>query len=191
MKKRFLSIVAVAMVMMFLSVGSAFAAEDGKNFIANKVGVGYQGMVAGSFLNGLSVRGWITDRVGLEGNIFYGQADVDIEGQDYIKGDLWMLEAKAMYAFIVRSNSKFYAGAKLGYGQISVDYHGTEILDGESIWAPGVFVGAEYSLPSVPELGLNFEVGYQGVIFNNNVHDIDVDIQIHGINAVVGVHYYF
>ncbi len=56
MKKRFFSFVAVTMVVMFLSVGSVFAAEDGKNFIANKVGVGYQGMFAGSYINGISVR---------------------------------------------------------------------------------------------------------------------------------------
>lgn len=191
MKKRFLSFVAVAMVMMFLSVGSAFAAEDGKNFIANKVGVGYQGMVAGSFLNGISVRGWITDRIGLEGNIFYGQADLDVNGNDAFKADLWMLEAKAMYAFIVKSYSKFYAGAKVGYGQVTAETGSTKMLDGESIWTPGIFVGAEWSFPQLPEVGFNFDVGYSGLIFNNSINGTDVDLNVHGVNATFGIHYYF
>jgi len=191
MKKRFLSIVAVAMVMMFLSVGSAFAAEDGKNFISNKVGVGYQGMVAGSFLNGLSVRGWIGERVGLEGNVFYGQADLDVNGNDAFKADLWMLEAKAMYAFIVKSYSKFYAGAKVGYGQVTAETGSSKLLDGESIWTPGIFVGAEWSFPQLPEVGFNFDVGYSALIFNNSVGSADIDLNIHGVNATFGIHYYF
>jgi hypothetical protein len=195
MKKRFFSFVAVTMVVMFLSAGSVFAADDAKNFISNKVGVGYQGMVVGSFLNGLSVRGWIGDRIGLEGSGFYGKADLDVEygGSPVMamKGDFWMLEAKAMYAFIVRSNSKFYAGAKIGYGQITADFYGTKFLDGESVWEPGVFIGSEWSFPGLPEVGFNFDIGYTGVIFNNDVQGLDVDLQLHGVTATFGVHYYF
>jgi purine-cytosine permease-like protein len=71
MKKGFLSCVAIAILMVFLSVGSVFAADEAtKNFISSKVGIGYQGMIAGNLLNGASVRGWIGDRIGLEGNFF-------------------------------------------------------------------------------------------------------------------------
>ncbi len=194
MKKGFRFLVVMALA-LFLSVGSAFAADEaGKNFINNKVGVGYQGMVVGSYLNGLSARGWIGDRVGLEGSIFYGNADVEIDNYDMMDGDLWMLEFKAMYAFIVRDFSKFYVGGKLGYGQISADFGSTSVLDGESIWAPGVFVGAEWSFPQLPEVGFNFDVGYSGLIFNNEVgpdDSLDVDIRMHGVNATFGIHYYF
>ncbi|MFA5322971.1 MAG: hypothetical protein WC373_09885, partial [Smithella sp.] len=171
------------------------ADEAGKNFMTNKVGVGYQGMVVGSLLNGLSARGWIGDRVGLEGSVFYGQADVDIEygGSTIVdaEADLWMLEFKAMYAFIVRENSKFYVGGKLGYGQLSVSEGGDDFLDGESIWTPGVFVGAEWNIPSLPELGFNFDVGYTGFIFDNDVEGADVELQLHGLGATFGLHYYF
>jgi len=175
-----------------LSVGSVFAAEDGKNFIANKVGVGYQGMFAGSFLNGISVRGWIGDRIGLEASGFYGKADLEVTGGPDISADFGMLEAKAMYAFIVRSNSKFYAGAKIGYGQLTADSYGTDILDGESVWEPGVFIGSEWSFPGLPEVGFNFDIGYTGVIFDENLPSgEDVDLQLHGVTATFGVHYYF
>jgi len=196
MKREFLRIAALAVFVMFLSVGSVFAADEaGKNFMTNKVGVGYQGMVAGSFLNGLSARGWIGDRFGLEGNVFYGRADLDVEdgGSSVMemKGDLWMIEAKAMYAFIVRDFSKFYAGGKIGYGQISIEEYGYDFLDGESLWTPGVFIGAEWSFPQLPEVGFNFDVGYSGVIFNNNVEGADIDLKLHGVSATFGIHYYF
>jgi len=134
-------------------------------------------MVAGSFLNGLSARGWIGDRIGLEGSMFYGKADVDVNDYDYAEGDLWMIEAKAMYAFIVRDFSKFYVGGKIGYGQIDVSQYGSDYLDGEGFWTPGVFVGAEWSFPQLPEVGFNFDVGYTGLIFDNDIDDDNVEIK--------------
>jgi hypothetical protein len=196
MKKRFLSFMAVTMVVMFLSAGSVFAADDAKNFISNKVGVGYQGMVVGSLLNGLSARGWIGDRVGLEGSVFYGKADIETTSAGYTDdtdADLWMLEVKAMYAFIVKSYSKFYVGGKIGYGQVSVSGNGSDYIDGEALWTPGVFVGAEWSFPQLPEVGFNFDVGYSAVLFNPTINgpNEDVDIKMHGVNATFGIHYYF
>jgi hypothetical protein len=186
MKKRFFSFVAVTMVVMFLSAGSVFAADDAKNFISNKVGVGYQGMVVGSFLNGISVRGWIGDRIGLEGSGFYGKADVKEDDYKMLDADLWTIEAKAMYAIIVRSYSKFYAGAKIGYGQINATY-GSDRIDNKGFWTPGAFIGAEWSFPQLPEVGFNFDVGYSGIIYDND----NIEINLHGINATFGVHYYF
>lgn len=207
MKKRFLSCVAVAMVMMFLSVGSVFAADDaGKNFMSNKVGVGYQGFFGGNLLNGLSVRGWIGDRVGLELTGFYGTVSGEVEEYGYknsFDADLWLIEAKAMYAFLVRSNSKFYAGGKIGYGQIGASvpsglpFNIDEIansIDGTSLWTPGLFVGAEWNFPGLPELGLNFDVGYQWLLYNNKLHDdpyVYLDLSLSGITTTFGIHYYF
>jgi len=195
MKKRFLSFMAVTMVVMFLSAGSVFAADDAKNFISNKVGVGYQGMVVGSLLNGLSARGWIGDRVGLEGSVFYGKADIEATGYRDMDADadLWMLEVKAMYALVVRDFSKFYIGGKIGYGQVSVSEGGLDAIDGEALWTPGVFVGAEWSFPQLPEVGFNFDVGYSAVLFNPTINgpNEDVDIKMHGVNATFGIHYYF
>jgi len=194
MKKGFLSCVAIAMLMVFLSVGSVFAADDAaKNFISSKVGIGYQGMIAGNLLNGASVRGWIGERIGLEGNFFLGAAKATSEGSEVIDADIWSIEAKVMYAPIVRSNSKFYVGAKLGYGQADLKAGGTELAKGTDFWTPGVLVGAEWSFPTIPEVGFNFEVGYSGIIYNSNklLNDADFDIRLHGVNAAIGLHYYF
>lgn len=198
MKKGFMRLVVVIALTLFLSVGSVFAADDaGKNFINSKVGIGYQGMVAGSFLNGLSARGWIGDRVGLEGSVFYGKADIEATDAGYTDmdadADLWMLEVKAMYALVVRDFSKFYIGGKIGYGQVSVSENGWDYIDGEALWTPGVFVGAEWSFPQLPEVGFNFDVGYSAVLFNPTINgpNEDVDVKMHGVNATFGIHYYF
>lgn len=198
MKKGFMSFVVVIALTLFLSVGSAFAQGDaGKNFINSKVGIGYQGMVAGSFLNGLSARGWIGDRVGLEGSVFYGTTEIEATNAGHTDmdadADLWMLEVKAMYALVVRDFSKFYIGGKIGYGQVSVSEGGGDLIDGEALWTPGVFVGAEWSFPQLPEVGFNFDVGYSAVLFNPTINgpNEDVDIKMHGVNATFGIHYYF
>ena len=202
MKKGFFSCVAIVMLMVFLSASSVFAADEfTKNFISNKVGVGYQGMIVGNLLNGVSVRGWIGERIGLEGNFIMGAVKattsnpdipigsftIDASNKD-ISADVWSLEAKAMYALIVRSNSKFYVGGKIGYGRVDIGGFPTQ-----EFWTPGAFVGSEYSLPSIPEVGLNFEVGYSGIIYNstNLPPGTTIDLRLHGVNAAVGIHYYF
>jgi hypothetical protein len=195
MKKGFLSCVAIAMLMVFLSVGSVFAADDAaKNFISSKVGIGYQGMIAGNLLNGASVRGWIGERIGLEGNFFLGAVKATAGGENAIDADIWSFEAKVLYAAIVRSNSKFYVGAKVGYGQADLKL-GDGFIDikGTDFWTPGVLVGAEWSFPTIPEVGFNFEVGYSALIYNSNKlpDDADFDLRIHGVNAAIGIHYYF
>ena len=203
MKKGFLRCAAIAMLMVFLSVGSVFAADEaGKNFISNKVGVGYQGMVAGSFLNGISMRGWIGERVGLEANGFYGSVNTEIEEGGYGKSDfdanLWLIEAKAMFAVVSRSYSKFYVGGKMGYGQINASgdsgYPMFEGIDGTSFLTPGVFIGSEWSFPQLPEVGFNFDVGYSWLLYDNKVNEDPyayMKIGLSGISATFGIHYYF
>lgn len=183
MKKRFLSIVAVAMVVMFLSVGSVFAADGaGKNFISNKVGVGYQGMVAGDYLNGISARGWIGNNFGLEASVFYGSIDADVNGYGNVTdSDMTLFEAKAMYAFLVKQNSRFYVGAKGGVGKLDYD------IDDDTVWTCGAFVGSEWNFQGIPELGFNFDVGYNYIDYD----DDHVDIKLDGIAATFGIHYYF
>jgi hypothetical protein len=197
MKKGFLRCAAIAVLMVFLSVSSVFAADDaGKNFISNKIGVGYQGMVVGSFLNGISVRGWIGDRVGLEASGFYGRVDANVEQgdvkHDLAKADLALVEAKAMYAVVARSNSKFYLGGKIGYGRLGVSGGGN--IDGSNIWTPGLFIGSEWSFPGLPEVGFNFDAGYSWLLYNNKV-DSDpyayLNLNLSGVSATFGVHYYF
>lgn len=181
MKRRILGYVAVMVTVICLCAAPSFAADNAK------IGVGYQGMFAGNLLNGLSVRGWVgpNTAIGVEGNFFYGALEVD-EPVD-LDADLLMLEIKAMYAFIIKTNSRFYAGGKFAYGQYSIDPVNFE----GKIYIPGIFVGAEWNFPSLPEVGFNFEVGYNYAIDNNEIDGDEVDLNLHGVNVGLGIKYYF
>jgi hypothetical protein len=100
-----------------------------------------------------------------------------------------MLELKAMYAFIVRTNSRFYAGGKFGYGRLDADIVGYDAK--VDAYVPAVFVGAEWNFPQLPELGFNFEVGYSYAILEGNDVLDGTDLDLSGINVGMGIKYYF
>lgn len=190
MKKRLFTCVAIATLMVFMVAGPAMA--EGDNYLSNRVGVGYQGMIAGDLINGISVRGWVGDNFGLEGSFSYGGVGVDIDGYNVADADLMLFEAKAMYAFVVKSNSRFYIGAKAGYGTIDVEFDGDTILD-DDLWELGAFVGAEWSFPTIPEVGFNFDIGYNYIKYEEDLpyDGPELEIALDGIAATFGIHYYF
>lgn len=177
MKRRILGYVAVMVTVICLCAAPSFAADNAK------IGFGFQGLIAGNMLNGASVRAWLgpNTAIGLEGNFFYGKGEIEYDSGSDADADLWMLEAKGMYAFLVRPNSRFYGGLKLGFGQFDADGE-----DG-SVISPGIFAGAEYNFPQLPEVGFNFEVGYNYL----RVSPDEVDVDVHGINVGLGIKYYF
>jgi len=180
------------MVVMFLSVGSVFAAEDGKNFITNKVGVGYQGIFAGSLLSGISVRGWVNNNFGLEGTLCYGNVDVDDNMSGFnMDSDVVLFEAKAMYAPIVKTNSRFYVGAKANYGQLNVNNALGFDDEDFNMWGLGGFIGAEWNLREIPELGFNFDVGYTYLNVEDDSDNLDIETELDGTYVAFGIHYYF
>ena len=180
MKRRILGYVAVMVTVICLCAAPSFAADNAK------IGFGFQGLIAGNMLNGASVRAWLgpNTAIGLEGNLFYGALEVD---DTDIDADLFMLEIKAMYAFIIKTNSRFYAGGKFAYGQYDLDPYNFE----GKMYIPGIFVGAEWNFPSLPEVGFNFDVGYNYVIDNNEIDGNDVDLNLQGVNVALGIKYYF
>ena len=172
-----------AAALIVLACAMPALAEEGKgNYISNKIGVGYQGMVASDYLNGISVRGWIGNNFGLEASVFYGSIDADVNGYGNVTdSDMTLFEAKAMYAFLVKQNSRFYVGAKGGVGKLDYD------IDDDTVWTCGAFVGSEWNFQGIPELGFNFDVGYNYIDYD----DDHVDIKLDGIAATFGIHYYF
>ncbi len=164
----------------------AFAAE---NCNANKLGVGYQGIFFGDMMSGVSGRYWIGPNIGVEGTLFYGNAKFKAEGSDEVKAQLLMLDLKGMYAFLVRQNSKFYAGGQVAFGYYD---SGSNRFTAGYFFAPGLLVGAEWCIPSLPELGFNFELGYKYVIDRNEApNGSKYDVDLHGMNLSIGAHYYF
>lgn len=140
-----------------------------------QIGVGYEGMFLGEFLQGLSARAWF-DQLGVEGNL--QQASVDVYGDDF---DVYLLSGKVFYAPIVKENSQFYIGLEGGFGQI--DYSASDM----DITLFGPFFGAEYRFAELPEMGFCWEVGYRFTDFEMDDDDAELD----GISISLGLHYYF
>jgi outer membrane protein W len=201
MKK--LQVIGVTVALLVLGIaGCAQASEIGKEW---KFGVGFESMYAGSLLNGLSARAW-TGPLGMEVDLFQGSAKAKVDVADSTveaRANMWAAELKGMYAFVEKKNSKFYAGANVNYAGFSgkVDLPDSEDggkIDGSYMWTFGPFIGSEFNFDALPELGLNFEVGY---MFNNSqikvvsndptANEIKAKIDLYGINLALGVHYYF
>ena len=155
--------ISTAILAALLLCSPALAADQASDW---KVGAGYQAMWAGEFLNGISARAWYQDR-------FVG-------------------EIKLMYAPIVREYSKFYIGAQGSIGQFELD--GDLIDYKDEIYGFGVFIGSEFHFQEIPELGFNFDVGYKHYFYEDKPYGSsgpEVDIELKGVGATFGIHYYF
>jgi hypothetical protein len=179
MERRYSGVAALLLLALF-PVG-LLAADNGSDLATEKnIGIGYEGMLIGEFLQGVSVRGW-WGRWGAEGNAM--QASVDFGDDDDVSA--WMLTSKIMFAPLVREHSKFYVGLEGGWGNVDAGTYGDDL----DTWIIGPLFGAEYRFQELPELGFNWEVGYRWTSLN--AADDDDDIDLSGIFIVLGVHYYF
>lgn len=168
--------IAVAALM---SVAVSNAAETGKTDkeIGN-IGVGYQGLFLNGMLNGVAVR-QTPAPIGWQAEIMQGALDTD-------DADGWMivLKGKGYYSLIERENSKFYVGAGLGFWYVDVDGDGITGLS----FSP--LMGVEWNFAGLPELGFNFEVNYEMMLFDAD--DVGAgDIGVAGVNVTTGIIYYF
>lgn len=174
------ALVAAGLAVM-LGAGTA-SAQDGK------IGLGYQGIFAGDILNGVSARYWIDKNWGAELNLFYGTIGADANGVDEGNVDLLLGTAKVMYAPVVKANSKFYVGIEGGLGSVGGDWI-PDAVD-VSIWTLAPLMGVEYSFSDIPELGLNFEVGYKMHNVGVDWPGTELDVHINGTFVSLGAHYY-
>ncbi len=177
--------VVLAALALALGAGTASAAPN-----ANKFGLGYQGVVAGNFLQGISGRYWFDEKVAGELNLFYGTVGADAGSVHLGDADLFLATAKVLYAPVVKPNSRFYVGLEGGLGSI-----GGDVASDTSIWTVEPLVGAEFNFTEIPELGFNFEVGYKWHHINTSdlsVQGADItDLNIDGTTVAIGAHYYF
>jgi len=180
------AIVAAGLAVL-LGGGSAIAAEAPN---AGKFGLGYQGIFGGDILQGISGRYWVDNNWGAELNLFYGTVGVDVNGTDIGNADLLLGTAKVLYAPVVKTNSRFYVGLEGGLGSVGGDT--LDALDADvSVWTINPLMGAEYSFSDIPELGLNFEVGYKFHHINVDTPGPEFDVNLDGTFVSLGAHYYF
>jgi hypothetical protein len=166
-----LSMGAVTLLLL-VSLSSSVATAE------TTIGVGYEGLFVSEFLHGASVRAWMDNTWALEGNVL--QASVDAGTLADV--DMWFLGGKVLYAPIIRENSQFYVGVGGGWGNLDMGTGGDV-----DAWVLGPLFGAEYRFQGLPDLGFNWEVGYQ---FANIDAGGGTDVDINGISVALGVHYY-
>ncbi len=141
------------------------------------IGVGYQGIFISDLLHGASVRAWFDNKWAVEGSVL--QASVD--AGDLADLDMWFMGGKVLYAPIVHENSQFYVGLAGGWGSLDAGDMG----DADA-WVLGPLFGAEYRFQGLPNLGFNWEVGYQFASIDADGGD---DIDLNGLSVSLGVHY--
>lgn len=187
-------LVCLGIACMF-GMGTASAAEAPN---AGKFGLGYEGVFAGSVLQGLSGRYWINNKVGTELNLFYGNANISTSGAgllgvNKLGGDLFLGTAKVMYAPIVKSHSKFYVGLEGGVGSMSLNANGQNTPGDIRVYVLNPLIGSEFHFSEFPELGFNFEVGYKfhDITYKNDPSFTSATINLNGIGVALGAHYYF
>jgi hypothetical protein len=173
-------------MMAGLVLASSLALAGEESATAKNVGqwgVGYQGVLVGDFLQGISARSWRTDTFGVEGSFYHAMLRMNDDNGDAFEGQLVMGELKCLKALKVRDNSRFYAGLGVGGGTAFTSESDEKLI---LYWARPL-IGAEYFFQGLPELGFNFEVGYgvSGASVENT------DLQLIGINVGLGAHYYF
>jgi hypothetical protein len=168
------------MLLLLAFFGSSVATAE------TTIGVGYQAMFVQEFLQGASARGWFDNKWGLEGNIMYTSMGVNVDGVGEIaNADMWFLAGKLMYAPVIRENSQFYVGVGGGWGKLEAGI--TDLESGDlDVWTVGPLFGAEYRFQGLPDMGFNWEVGYQFA----NLSAEGIDLDLNGITVSLGVHYY-
>ena len=175
MKKVLCILAATAMAM------GVQAADDVKTEDPGSLGVGYQGQFFnGIAMNALSVR-WNPAPLG--GQILFGNATTDTSNSA-AESSITTLQGKLFYSLIQRANSQFYAGGKLGFLFGETTNAGGNKFDTNG-FVLGALVGTEWRFTELPEIGFNFEVGYD--LSNTDVPDWDTT----GVTVSLGAHYYF
>ena len=170
------------------------SATEGQNVC--KFSVGYQGLgLAGGedtgWVNGISSRYWINSDFALEGNFYYSAwSHKDGEDGDVDDNSVVAATVKGLYAPVVKENSRFYLGLEAGLG----NYHYENNYDPtddwtDTFWLLRPMVGAEYNFPGLPEVGLNFEIGYLFSSLEDDGTNDDYDLS--GVSVGFGAHYYF
>jgi hypothetical protein len=188
------TVAVVALALMF-GVGTASAVE-GRNTEKWSVGYQYMGLnTGGSTLfsdgaSGLSSRYWINNEFGVEGNIYLSSLTHKHTGFEQNTSVL-AGTVKGLYAPVVKENSRFFLGLEAGLGRVNYEETGDPDYT-DTLWLVRPLIGAEYNFAGIPELGVNFEVGYIFTSYSEDDSIVNHDtLDMSGLSIGAGVHYYF
>ena len=189
-------ILSVALLAFFCGSGNAFAIDNAEDPNVQKISLGYEGILAGNVLQGVSTRYWFTSNLGGELNGYFGRVGVNADNWIYDEShaSLLMGSAKVLYAPVVKAHSRFYVGLEGGIGNIGVEVDDNDALPGidVNVFTVSPLIGSEFYFAEMPELGLNWEVGYRFQSINIDSDTAgDVDLKLDGTFVTLGAHYYF
>ena len=187
-------ILSAALLALLCGSGNAFAMNNAEAPNVQKLSLGYEGILAGNVLQGVSSRYWFTNNVGGELNGYYGRLGLNTSDPslDDAHASLLMGSAKLLYAPVVKAHSRFYVGIEGGIGNVGIENNDEDVLSGNvNVYTVSPLIGSEFYFAEIPELGLNWEVGYrfQTVKWDNDSDD--VDLKLDGTFVTLGAHYYF
>lgn len=164
-------------------------------------GIGYQGafMDQGYTMNQIALR-FAPQPIG--GALVIGQMSEFEEDDPKTYEETttaWTLQGKFFYSLIERQNSDFYIGGLFGFGYY--DYEdkptsggGTTYTDEEVSFILGFLAGVEWRFAELPELGFNFELGYNVEFMNEESGSTtkrERDSVFAGTSVSLGATYYF
>jgi hypothetical protein len=198
MKKILCVVAAIAMTI-------GIHADEGTNSDVGPFGLGYQGVVYGEgyTMNQIALR-FAPQPVG--GAIVIGQMGSAQENftngsqTSETESSHLTLQGKFYYSLIERQNSDFYIGGLLGLGYSTYEYTptgGGNVSEDETTEIIlGFLAGVEWRFEELPELGINFELGYN-VAFedeeekNSTSSDYEYESVFAGTSVSLGATYYF
>ena len=189
----------VLCIAMMMVMAVAIAHAEGENE-PGKFGLGYQGVVVSDghdqgnpdIMNAIALR-WAPQKIG--GSVTLGQYSYSSEDNatpaDEWTTSAWTLQGKLLWTLIDRANSDFYVGGLLGFGYYEYDPGGG---GGTQEWSSvilGGLAGVEWRFTELPEIGFNFEVGYNVETSTYEEPGDEIDTIFAGTSVTMGATYYF
>ena len=189
---------------MMTLMAVAITHAEGEN-APGRLGIGYQGALYGE--------GYTMNQIALRfapqpfgGALVIGQMGSSEESkQDGVKtserdSSHLTVQGKFFWTLIDRPNSDFYVGALVGLGYSTYEYTptggGNVSEDTTTEFILGGLAGVEWRFTELPEIGFNFELGYNLAFENDeeknsSYSDYEDDSVFGGTYVSLGATYYF
>ena len=192
----------LCITMMTLMAVAITHAAEGDNEPGN-FGLGYQGIVVSDghdqggpdVMNAIALR-WAPKAVG--GSITLGQYGYSSEDNDSPANEwetsVWSLQGKVLWTLIDRPNSDFYVGGLLGVARYDFEATpggGPAFTEEWTAVIFGGLAGVEWHFTELPEIGFNFEVGYNIETSTFEEPGDEIDTIFAGTSVTMGATYYF
>ncbi len=186
--------VSGAFALVFALALFVFAGTAGAKDLSQRISLGYNnqasvGWIGGAdsgltqqflYSNGISTKYWLNRDLGFEGVLGYYTAK-----NEEVGGWAAQIMGKVHYVLNHEDNMMFYTGGGLGLIPMKVDYGREE--ENETGFLFNAFLGWEFFLQGLPNLGFDVEVGLQYV-------DVDTFASFGtygGGFGLLGIRYYF